>query len=54
MQRRLAEVKDRYFLCPFNTALALMRLRVREALVRKGRCGRRPPRMNRTTYISRL
>ena len=36
MQRRLAEVKDRYFLYPFNTALALMRLRVREALKRKG------------------
>ena len=32
MQRRLAVVKDKYFLFPFNTALALMQLRVREAL----------------------
>ena len=34
-QRRLAEVKDRYFLYPFSTALALMRLRVQEALAQK-------------------
>ena len=27
MQRRLAEVKERYFLYPFSTALALVRLR---------------------------
>ena len=32
MQARLAEVKQRYFLFPFNTAFSLMRLRVREAL----------------------
>lgn len=32
MQARLAEVKRKYFLFPFNTALALMQLRVREAL----------------------
>ena len=32
MQARLAEVKHRYFLFPFNTAFSLMRLRVREAL----------------------
>jgi len=35
MQARLAEVKQRYFLFPFNTALALMRVRVREALRNK-------------------
>ena len=32
MQRRLAEVKNKYFLFPFNTAFALMRERIREAL----------------------
>ena len=31
MQARLAEVKRRYFLYPFSTALAITRLRVREA-----------------------
>ena len=35
MQARLAEVKTKYFLFPFNTALAMMRLRVREALRQK-------------------
>jgi hypothetical protein len=35
MQARLALVKEKYFLYPFNTAFALMRLRVREALRRK-------------------
>ena len=35
MQARLAEVKTKYFLFPFNTALAIMRLRVREALRQK-------------------
>ena len=35
MQARLAEVKRRYFLFPFNTALSLMQLRVREALRKK-------------------
>jgi len=34
-QARLAEVKRRYFLFPFNTALSLMRVRVRDALRRK-------------------
>ena len=29
MQRRLAEVKQRYFLFPFNTAMSLIRLRAR-------------------------
>ena len=32
MQARLEEVKRRYFLFPFNTALSLMHLRVRHAL----------------------
>ena len=32
MQQRLAGVKRRYFLFPFNTAMSLMRVRVREAL----------------------
>ena len=32
MQRRLAEVKARYFLFPFNTALSMIRLRVRTML----------------------
>ena len=31
MQARLAEVKHKYFLFPFNTAMAMMHLRVREA-----------------------
>ena len=35
MQARLAEVKRKYFLFPFSTALAMMRLRVRDALRRK-------------------
>ena len=37
MQARLAEVKHKYFLFPFNTALALMHLRVHEALRREGK-----------------
>ena len=36
LQRRLAEVKAKYFRCPFNTALALMRRRVREGAVYVG------------------
>ena len=32
MQTRLAEVKQKYFLFPFNTAMAIMHLRVRQAL----------------------
>ena len=32
MQRRLAEVRRRYFLFPFHTALAVLQLRVQEAL----------------------
>ena len=31
MQTRLAEVKRKYFLFPFNTAMAILHLRVREA-----------------------
>ena len=34
MQARLAVVKQKYFLYPFSTALALMHLRVRAALAR--------------------
>jgi hypothetical protein len=41
MQARLAEVKRRYFLFPFNTALAMMQLRVRDALRRKDAAGPR-------------
>ena len=40
MQARLAQVKERYFLYPFNTALALMRLRLREAMRRQGTSAR--------------
>lgn len=32
MRARLKVVKEKYFLFPFNTAMSLMRLRVREAL----------------------
>ena len=35
MQQRLAEVKRKYFLFPFNTALAMMHLRVRAALEKR-------------------
>ena len=35
MQKRLKEVKAKYFLFPFNTAMAMMQLRVREALRKK-------------------
>ena len=48
MQRRLAEVKHKYFLFPFNTAFSLMRLRVREALrLRDAKKGRRRSRRSR-------
>ena len=36
MQARLAEVKQRYLLYPFNTALSLLRLRVRTLLNETG------------------
>ena len=35
MQRRLAEVKRRYLLHPFSTALSLIGLRVRVALAQR-------------------
>ena len=43
MQARLAEVKRRYMLFPFNTALSLMQLRVSHALREKDEAKGRAP-----------
>ena len=43
MQRRLAEVKRRYLLHPFSTALSLIGLRVRVALAQRDALAQRGP-----------